>query len=150
MAVNALFNNPKKQRKYYSGKKKRHTIEAQIIIDNANLKILKTNVCNGTKHDFALRKESRPRIPERIKELADTGYIGLDKIHKNSEIPKKKTKVRPLTNDEKKSNRDLSSRRVCVENVRCSIKKFKILSERYRNRRKRFGLRFNLIVGLYN
>jgi hypothetical protein len=25
-----------------------------------------------------------------------------------------------------------------------------IVSERYRNRRKRFGLRFNLIAGIYN
>jgi len=25
-----------------------------------------------------------------------------------------------------------------------------VISERYRNRRKRFGLRFNLIAGIYN
>ncbi|HEX5153041.1 MAG TPA: IS5/IS1182 family transposase, partial [Parafilimonas sp.] len=27
---------------------------------------------------------------------------------------------------------------------------FKIIAERYRNRRKRFGLRVNLIAGIYN
>ncbi|HEY9907692.1 MAG TPA: IS5/IS1182 family transposase, partial [Thermosynechococcaceae cyanobacterium] len=32
---------------------------------------------------------------------------------------------------------------------RC-LKIFRILSERYRNRRRRFGLRFNLIAGIYN
>jgi hypothetical protein len=32
----------------------------------------------------------------------------------------------------------------------CRLKIFKILADRYRNRRKRFGLRFNLIAGLYN
>jgi len=37
-----------------------------------------------------------------------------------------------------------------VENVIRSLKIFRILSERYRNRRKRFSLRFNLIAGLYN
>ena len=31
-----------------------------------------------------------------------------------------------------------------------SLKIFRILSERYRNRRRRFGLRFNLIAALYN
>ncbi|MGV5006143.1 IS5/IS1182 family transposase, partial [Acinetobacter variabilis] len=31
-----------------------------------------------------------------------------------------------------------------------SLKTFKILAERYRNRGKRFGLRFNLITGIYN
>ncbi|RGD91737.1 IS5/IS1182 family transposase, partial [Acinetobacter sp. SWAC57] len=30
------------------------------------------------------------------------------------------------------------------------LKVFRILSERYRNRRKRFGLRMNLIAGLIN
>ncbi|MFW9619159.1 MAG: IS5/IS1182 family transposase, partial [Sulfurospirillum sp.] len=30
------------------------------------------------------------------------------------------------------------------------IKTFKILGEKYRNRRKRFGLRFNLICALVN
>ena len=30
------------------------------------------------------------------------------------------------------------------------IKRFKIVADKYRNRRKRFGLRFNLISGIYN
>ncbi len=37
-----------------------------------------------------------------------------------------------------------------IEHVNRRLKIFRILSERYRNRRKRFGLRFNLIAGLYN
>ncbi|MBT7070475.1 MAG: IS5/IS1182 family transposase, partial [Anaerolineae bacterium] len=36
------------------------------------------------------------------------------------------------------------------EHVIGKLKVFRILSERYRNRRKRFGLRFNLIASLYN
>jgi len=82
--------------------------------------------------------------------LGDTGYVGLHEIHQNSEIPKKKKKLIPLTKDEKNGNHELSSRRVCVENVLCVLKRFKVISERYRNRRKRFGLRFNLIAGIYN
>jgi len=30
------------------------------------------------------------------------------------------------------------------------LKRFKIILDKYRNRHKRFGLRFNLIVSLYN
>ena len=37
-----------------------------------------------------------------------------------------------------------------VEHVIRGLKIFRILAERYRNRRKRFSLRFNLIAGLYN
>jgi hypothetical protein len=47
-------------------------------------------------------------------------------------------------------NRDLARRRVIAEHVNCRLKVWRILSERYRNRRNRFGLRFSLIAGLCN
>jgi len=37
-----------------------------------------------------------------------------------------------------------------IENIIRKLKIFRILSERYQNRRKRFGLRFNLIIAIYN
>jgi len=82
--------------------------------------------------------------------LTDTGYQGIQKIHANSQLPKKKTKKNPLTKEDKKSNRKLSSDRVLNENVIGMLKRFKIIADKYRNRRKRFGLRFNLIAGVYN
>ena len=65
-------------------------------------------------------------------------------------MPKKSSKKNPLTQDDKKKNKELSSERVTNENVIGMIKRFKIVADRYRNRRKRFGLRFNLIAGIYN
>lgn len=65
-------------------------------------------------------------------------------------MPKKKSKKNPLTKQDKKLNRQLSSDRVLNENVIGMLKRFKIIADRYRNRRKRFGLRFNLIAGIYN
>ena len=82
--------------------------------------------------------------------LADSGYEGLPKLCPNSEIPIKKKKLQPLSREDKKHNRALSSRRVGVENVLGRLKRFKVIAERYRNRGKRFGLRFNLIAGIYN
>jgi hypothetical protein len=90
------------------------------------------------------------RILPEIKTLTDTGYQGIGKIHSNSELPKKRTKKNPLTPEDKRNNRELSSERVLNENVIGMLKRFKIISERYRNRRKRFGLRFNLIAAIYN
>jgi hypothetical protein len=37
-----------------------------------------------------------------------------------------------------------------IENIIRKLKIFRILSDRYRNRRKRFGVRFNLIAAIYN
>jgi len=44
----------------------------------------------------------------------------------------------------------LSGYRIVIENILCCLKVFRILSEKYRNRRERYGLRFNLIAALYN
>jgi hypothetical protein len=65
-------------------------------------------------------------------------------------LPKKSSKKKPLTREERKDNQKISSERVLNENVIGSLKRFKIISDRYRNRRKRFGLRFNLIAGIHN
>ncbi len=82
--------------------------------------------------------------------MADTGYQGIQKLYQNAVIPNKKKKGIELTKEEKKFNHNHSSKRIAVENVIGMLKRFRIISDRYRNRRKRFGLRFNLIAGLYN
>ena len=112
--------------------------------------IICTSFSNGKRHDFRLFKESGVHIHPKIKSLTDTGYQGIYKFHQNSELPKKKTKKNPLTKEDKKKNRELSSERVLNENVIGMLKRFKIIADRYRNRRKRFALRFNLIAGIYN
>ena len=109
-----------------------------------------TAFSNGKRHDFRLFKESKTRIHPEIRAITDTGYQGLQKLHIKSELPKKKTKKHPLTKEDKKKNQALASERVVNENVIGMLKRFKIISDKYRNRRKRFGLRFNLITAIYN
>jgi DDE superfamily endonuclease len=65
-------------------------------------------------------------------------------------MPKKRSKKNPLTKQDKAMNRDISSNRVACENAIARLKKFKIIADKYRNRRKRFGLRFNLICAIHN
>jgi hypothetical protein len=55
-----------------------------------------------------------------------------------------------LSQQDKQQNRQLARVRVICEQVIGKLKVFRILAQRYRNRRKRFGLRFNLIAALYN
>jgi hypothetical protein len=82
--------------------------------------------------------------------LADKGYQGIEKIHSNSKVPQKKPRKGELSSSDKKRNRELARNRVIGEHINRKLKIFKILADRYRNRRKRFSLRFNLIAGLYN
>jgi hypothetical protein len=120
------------------------------VVDKKERRVICTSFTNGKRHDFRLFKESGVHIHRSIRSLTDTGYQGIHKLHQNSELPKKKTKKNPLTKEDKKKNRTLSSERVANENVIGMLKRFKIISDRYRNRRKRFGLRFNLIAAIYN
>lgn len=112
--------------------------------------IIATAFGSGSTHDFHLFKDSRSGMSAHICSLADTGYLGIGNLHENSKIPAKKSKLHPLTKAQKTDNHNLSRERIFVENVIRRLKIFRILSERYRNRRKRFGLRFNLITAIYN
>ena len=56
----------------------------------------------------------------------DSGYTGIKKLQGNSRLPKKSSKKKPLTVEEKKQNRQISSERVVNENVIGSLKRFKI------------------------
>jgi hypothetical protein len=97
-----------------------------------------------------LFKESYAGIAEDILCLGDTGYLGIQKLHTNSQIPAKNSKLHPLTPEQKVANRELARQRIACEHIIGRLKVFRILSDRYRNRRRRFGLRFNLIAAIYN
>ena len=120
------------------------------MLNKKTRKVICTSFSNGKKHDFRLFKESKTYIQPKIRVITDTGYQGIHKLHINSELPKKRSKKRPLTKEDKKRNKELASERVLNENVIGMLKRFKIISDRYRNRRKRFGLRVNLIAAIYN
>ena len=156
----------KKQRHYYSGKKKRHTLKSQVVIETQNRKIICTAHGTGTEHDFQLFKRSKVKPLTEIEIMADKGYQGIKKIHHNSYTPIKKSKKKSLKTREREYNRELAKHRIYVEHVIRSLKIVRILAQPYRNRRRRFevemcqiyfgiqnrlvGLRFNLIAGLYN
>jgi hypothetical protein len=119
-------------------------------VDKKTKQVICTAFANGKRHDFRLFKESKTKINPDIKVITDTGYQGIQKLHSKSELPKKKTKKNPLRKEDKQKNQKLASERVVNENVIGMIKRFKIISDKYRNRRKRFGLRFNLISAICN
>jgi hypothetical protein len=139
------------QEKHYSGKKKRHTIKTQLIINIVTLAIICVAQSEGSVHDFALFKdEIEQRIHEDIVILADSGYQGIRDLHANSEIPFKKSKNNPLTDAQKTHNKELARRRVVIEHVNRKIKTFRILGNRYRNRRQRHLLRVTIIAAITN
>lgn len=120
------------------------------MVNTKTNEIICTAVSKGKVHDFKIWKESQIGIGKKIELLADKGYQGIKKLHKNSRIPFKKTKKIALNQEQKNFNRQLAKERIVVEHIHRKLKIFRIISSRYRNRRQRFGLRFNLIAGIYN
>ena len=140
----------RRQRRFYSGKKKGHTLKCQVIMNAETGAIVCTFFGKGRQHDFKVFKASGVHFHPDTKSLVDKGYQGIQKLHGNSELPKKKPKGGQLTPAQKVYNRALSKKRICIEHVNARLKVFHILSGRYRNRRRRFGLRCNLIAAIYN
>jgi len=94
------LNVQKKQRDWYSGKKKRHTIKTQLIVNRETHEIICTAHAEGKNHDFKLYQESiGSAVSEDIKIQGDSGYQRILSFHKNSETSKKKPRGKELTDD---------------------------------------------------
>ena len=125
-------------------------MKLQIVADARTLDVICIATAAGKKHDFSLLKDSRVHFLPRTEVLADKGYQGIAKLHANSTTPVKASKNHELSSEERKTNALISKRRIYIEHINRYIKRFRILSSRYRNKRKKFGLRASLICGIFN
>ncbi|WP_445082660.1 transposase family protein [Candidatus Roseilinea sp. NK_OTU-006] len=108
-------------------------------MNQTTLHIRATDVCNGGKHGFSLFNDSRSVISAHIRVLADSGHQGIVDWHESSLAPTKKSKLYPLTVEQKVSNLEISKERIFVENVIRRLKIFRVLCERYRSRPSDLG-----------
>ena len=144
-----------KQKAYYSGKKKRHTIKTQLTVNRDGLILDTSMAVEGKRHDFKLFEDHETlekTIPKEVEVLLDSGYQGAEKNHPDRivHLPKKATKLHPLNDAQKEANRRLSQIRVRVEHVIGRMKRFKILSERFRHRLSSYDEIFSVVAGLVN
>jgi IS5 family transposase len=105
----------------------------------------------GKVHDFQLFKDDLgDRVWKDILLEGDSGYQGIEKLHAKSKIPIKKPRGGELLELEKAYNRRLARERVVIEHVNRTIKIFRILKDRYRNRRNRHNIRTTLLCAITN
>ena len=64
----------------YSGKKKRHTIKNQLMVNNHGLIIHKLNHKKGNRHDYDIYKRNHPVTPKQVVNVFDLGYLGVEKV----------------------------------------------------------------------
>ena len=145
----------RKNRKYRSGKKKRHTLKTQIFIEGKTGQILDVSPpFPGSIHDYQIFKKTKigEKLPRDKPIYLDKGYQGAQKDYPNLKlfIPKKANRWHKLTKKEKIANQILNKIRVKVEHSILRCKRFKILSQIYRHSLQDYHQRFQTIAGIIN
>ncbi len=145
--------NKKKQNKTYSGKKKMHTRKSVVVSDKKRRILVITKQKSGRRHDKRLAdKESVfEMLPKNVTIMADTAFVGEERVHPNIHIPKKKPRGRELTSDEKEMNKLISSYRVLVEHAIGGLKRLGCMNQKLRNRKAFIDDTFLLLsAGVWN
>ncbi|MCP4972053.1 MAG: transposase [Arcobacter sp.] len=146
-ATEQQIQRPKKSQKlYYSGKKKKHTLKNQIVVDRKGKIYSVTKSTNGKKHDKKLFDETKLYSTKQVELTGDLGYHGISQMN----LPHKKPKGKELTKEQKQFNKMLSSRRIKVEHSFGKMKIYQILSQRFRNPLSKHSIIFKNIAGLHN
>jgi hypothetical protein len=142
----------KRQREFYSGKKKRHTVKNVAIGDRRTRKIKAlSRTRSGKTNDKRVADEEGYQFPAGSELWKDTGFQGYEPPNVRTYQPKKKPRNGALTPEEKASNREISRKRVRIEHSIGGAKVFHIARDVFRNRRDDYvDLSFETACGLHN
>ena len=145
--------NKRKRKSYYSGKKKKHTVKTQYMVNSEGLVLHNTEHKKGRKHDYDVYKHNHPTTPLQVENILDLGYLGVKNDFPTVKyvLPfRKKRKKSELSDEEKRHNRKHSKLRVIVKHTICRIKKFGIMGTKFRNRIGRYDHVSDIVSGLVN
>ena len=138
---------------YYSGKRKRHTVKTQLMVNNQGLIIHKTGHKKGHRHDYDIYKKNHPVTPKRVVSVFDLGYLGVEKDFPEqiSSLPnRKKRSQKELSHEEKECNQNHSRKRIVIEHTICRMKKYRIMGDIFRNRLRKYNRVSDIVSGLVN
>lgn len=144
------------RKRYYSGRKKRHSVKSQIVVERGKGLILDVSSgWGGSIHDFRVFEGSMVVSKFacfKVRGWVDRGYEGIERVANGWEIekPKKKAKGRELTEGEKGRNREINGVRVEVEHKILAMKRYQVFGGRYRGRMKGYEETVEILAGLVN
>ncbi len=144
--------DPVRQEKYYSGKKKAHTVKNVIVsgLDDRQIKYL-SETHEGKMHDKKVCDEDQIVVPSDYDLYQDTGFQGYEVPDVNIHQPMKKPVGEELNPADKMQNRLISKVRVIVENVIAGVKRCHIVKDIFRNTKDKYEDQvMELACGLHN
>jgi hypothetical protein len=132
--------------------KKCHTLKNNIVggLDDRQVKYLGATY-EGKKHDKKIADEEEITFPEGIELYRDSGFQGHELENVTIHQPKKKPRKGQLSDEDKETNRGISSIRVVFEHIISGIKRCHIVKNVFRNTKKGFDDSvIELACGLHN
>ncbi len=145
--------NLKRRKRLYSGKKKATTRKTNVVSDEKRRILVVTPTKSGRRHDKRLLDKTQlvEHIPPDVTIWTDTGFQGLQHQHPNTVMPVKATKKKPLTEEQRQSNRTIAGLRVVSEHAIGGMKRLKAAADVYRNRLPNLDDTFTLLAaGIWN
>ncbi len=133
------------QKKYYSGKQKRHTLKSQFIVLPKAEDIIDVVIGKpGPMSDIKICRQTLNKFKTHQTFSGDKAYIGETQII----TPHKKPKKGKLTENQVQENKALSSNRIFVEHLIRVVKVFKVIQERFRLHKNRYKSILLTVCGL--
>src|SRR6476659_414680 len=137
---------------YYSGKKKKHTIKTQLMVNNHGFVIHKLGYKKGSRHDYDIYKKNHPIAPKDVVNVFDLGYFGVEKDFPQqlSSLPNRKERNLQSSEEQKEFNRGHAKNRIVIGHTICRLKKYRILADVFRNRLNKHNKISDIVSGLIN
>ncbi len=122
------------------------------MVNNHGIIIHKLDYKKGRKHDYDIYKKNHPITPKQVVNVFDLGYLGVEKDYPEqlSSIPNRKKRSMELSQEEKEYNLQHAKKRIVIEHIICRIKKYRILSDVFRNKLRKHNKVSDIVSGLIN
>ena len=145
----------RRQRAYYSGKKKAHTLKSRVGVDEESGRVVDvSDSVPGPWADIKLLKKSRllRRLPAGVGGIGDLAYVGIADLHPKGlgAAPRRKPRGQDRPPEDRKYNRAFSRRRIVVEHTIGRLRRFRCVSHVNRHPRKGHAARVRAVAGLVN
>ena len=148
-------NGHSRQKPFYSGKKKAHTLKTQVAVDpQGRILSVSGSVPGGQNHDLTLLRATRllDNLPPGEAAMMDKGYDGISKGYPDVPLflPHKARRGHPLTEEQKAYNAHLSRYRIIVEHSLAQMNQFQSLAQVFRHGHDRHPQAVRVVAGLVN
>ena len=122
------------------------------MVNKLGIIIHKANHKKGRRHDYDIYKENHPLTPKQVLNVVDLGYLGVEKDlpEQLSSLPYRKKRNLEISKEERCYNKDQAKRRIVIEHTICRLKKYRIMSEVFRNRLINYDKISDIVSGLVN